>query len=177
MPSIPDLLFLLANDLLDGASTALAETSSGAPERKFVTYDGPVDECSQLTVRFTGMEGFPQGAGIAGQRGRGVASCEMSSLATYKIRLVRCVAEGPKTSGPTPEQQTGDAETLLEDTWAIWMTMVKGKIDKTLFTSVVCPCSAVGVGPLVPVPRRGGMAGLELTVTVQADELAAAAGS
>lgn len=164
------LIDLFAEDLLAAATDALEETSGGLPARAFVTMADPIDACEQLTVRSTGIAGFPlQTRPIAAQ------PCDLSSLAVYKVRLVRCLTE--RVAGATPAEQADDAARLLEDGWALWFALVRGKVTGELFTSLLCPCAAVGVGPLVPVPKKGGMAGVEITVTVQADELASAASS
>lgn len=170
-PSEPFLIGTMAEALLASALAAIEPGTNGRPERVFVTYANPVDDCNNaLTVYVGPFTGAPLQRQAPGAK----QACAFATYVDFYIRLVRCVRSpsGPNAKGPPPKQQQADALGLLEDAWRLWQGIGAAWKDGDLFGDVYkVACSNVILGPLVPVPVGGTAAGWQWKITVQADEV------
>jgi hypothetical protein len=167
VPSTVTTPYEFAQELLELAEEALATTTGGVPDRRFVTYALPTDDCddAQLTVHIgqlaidqlqqpvtppVGPEFRVQNASV--------------NLLTLNVRIVRCVPtmNGQTMAPPSPEAIEAAAAVIFQDGWAIW-----NHLKRQINAGAVWEgrCSGVIVQSAVPVPDNGGVAGWEIPVT------------
>src|SRR4051794_20453484 len=118
-PANPNLLFEVAEDLLNAAGDVLDASSDpdGAPERRFVAMGAPVADCrgGQLTVHLSPLKT------MATRQLPNARTCNIATVGVFTITLIRC-AVGPGTSGgiPTAAMLHAEAGRAYEDAWRIW---------------------------------------------------------
>ncbi len=166
----------LANDLLDAAEDALAETSTGhaAPSEAWVNHGEPAaDFCcdaGQVTVHLASVDHNPVGLFI----GATVAppqECAITPTANYVVTVFRCHPV-PGNSGrpPAPAVQAAAAEALLVDLWAVLTELYDRMYAGTLFPSdgreTICQDVTIGFAEPANPQTQGDCAGWVIPVAV-----------
>ena len=160
-----DPFFLNAQSVLTTAATAVAGTTRGLPGNVFVAHGRLPDDCCDLLAvyieRIRPTATFPLNA-------LGADRCGVQRWALdLVVRLVRggapLVTAGAEFP-PGAEQQTF-AEALLEDVSTLQLALKAAHASRTLLVS---PTGQVAWGMLTPYGPRGGCAGWDLRLSVEA---------
>lgn len=157
----PDLLWLMAKEVLDCVCEDLASQSScGCPCRSFVTVGNPVwDNCcdGQLALiieRIYVAGNFPAGANQP-------ITCAAPLVADFSLQLIRCVPT-METDGtpPTPQALNNSSANIFSDFYIA-------------YRSVICCLAQYKKNRLFtmrdgrPVGPQGGCAGFEIKFSIQ----------
>lgn len=168
MPSTVTTPYEFAQELLALAEEALATTSGGVPDRSFVTFALPTDDCddAQLSVHMNALGIDPLQQPLAGPVGVEFRVQNASvNLLTLVVRIVRCTPrpKGLQAAAPTPAEIEAVAAVIFQDAWAIWNHLKRtiGRANNGLWEG---RCSGVQIFPANPVPDNGGVGGWEITV-------------
>lgn len=159
-----ETLTLYAQELLDLAVAALADSSAGPMERSFLVHGTPVHDCAQVTVAVTsiGDASFPAQSTIgAGQRHITGAL----NLYGFQIEITRCLPTIDSAGDPpSPEEETAAASGLHEDVMLVWNRVRQEKRDGTLFGG---DCDMLFFDGALAVESQGGFGGW--TIDFRAD--------
>lgn len=170
-PTNPFLIGEMAQGLLERAHLAVKDSENGDPEKVYVTYANPVDDCKNYLLVYVGpitphFGAFGPGR-AAQQRAAGVATS-----VPFFVRLIRCVTTPGNSGIVPPSEQQKDALKLAEDGWRLWRSLVQDwKADNLFGTAYSVGQSNITLDPLNPVPGTGGVAGWQWKITAQVDEV------
>lgn len=153
-----DLLYLLAADLLDAATTSLTDP----PDRRFVSPGLPaLDCCPQLTVhpgplaKASALAGGPL---VPYEQVTGISE----NLWSLVITITRCTANPTGAQPPPAALLAAIAAETLTDVWDIWNGIQDQIRSGILFHDL--GCKATSIGPAVPLDEQGGCVGWTLSV-------------
>lgn len=138
-----------AQEVLATATAALAEP----PANRGVVLSEPAIDCDLLTVHLGSLEMLvPEEGPLAPMSPR-----PRVSMVTLVVTLAECVAAGDQVDVATTEI---DALRLAAHAWAIWRALASHDFGG---------CSAVSLGPALPLPEEGGYAGWLIPVRLQVE--------
>jgi hypothetical protein len=159
----PTTLYDVANDILVSAINSLNSCNlldpldaRPAPERAYVAFCEPVNDCEQLTVH---------GDNLTPYQDRIV--CNMPSKMEFTITIFRCYPLGVDDNGNVIPATDLDAASraLYVDLWCIYTGLLCDYSQGDLF-STVSNCDNLEINQIRCIGPDGGFAGWEITVTV-----------
>lgn len=166
---------MTATALYDAAAEYLAacvaalnsETTSGAPERRFVTNGPPAwDCCPQLTVHVGG----PAVADTAATRtlgpGHRIATTGFVNMVSMTATILRCAPIIEGNTLPSPAALAAAAAEMDADLWAIWNWIATRKRDLSLFGPKE---RELLMDPASSLNQQGGCCGWQIPIRVQLD--------
>lgn len=148
-----------AQELLDLAVAALADSSAGPMERYFLVHGTPVHDCAQVTVAVTsiGDASFPAQSTVgAGQRHITGAL----NLYGFQIEITRCLPVIDSDGNPPePAAETTAASGLHEDVVLVWNRVRQAKRNGDLFGGL---CELLFFDGARAVESQGGFGGWQI---------------
>lgn len=159
-PTTITALYAIAQDVLEVAEDALAETTAGVPATTYVSPAEPAYDCEQLTVHVTGLfeaGTAPQAPSLAPGLRRKLGDV---ILVTFNVLALRCgPMPGADGSMPPVTEIEAAAEKVLEDGWILWNHFHEAINSGEIFET----CIGVIFDGGVPVREQGGIVGWRFT--------------
>lgn len=169
-PGGPDDLYLLCEELLDAAASAVALARGGAIDRTFVSAGSPAFDCiNQLTVHAGGPvigDTLPLQPPL--QPMHRIEMGMQVNLVQMTVTVIRCAAAVSGQSNVLPSKLALGhvAAITMADVWAIWNWISTHKRAQTLFGP---SRREVALDPAYAIQTQGGAAGWQVPVRVQLD--------
>ncbi len=167
MPAItplsdPDVIQNVGASILESIVTALTDCNLAVPERRFVAFcEPPQDCCPDLVVWPTAIrpDDLIQGQGLT----RGFFLCNNMWTIDYKVRLGLCYVDTDAQNKPLPPATLdGMSAELHQYWWCVYMNWACRA--KNGLISELGQCDKFGVSE-AECYAEGGCAGFEFTVT------------
>ncbi len=160
-------LYDLMSELLAVCEQALAQTTAGAPDRRYVGHGLPAIDCEQLVVStYSVAEADVSPRTLPLDRAHRVKT-GTKPLQVLVVSIVRCYP-GPtldkKQQPMLPKAAAIEAasKTLSEDAWQLW-NAIRSANRLGAFQGL---CSELAMDPITPMQPSGGFAGWTLPIEV-----------
>jgi len=153
----------LGNSILESVSDALVCKSLDVPQRRFVGFNRPAQDCCPDLVLWFGNIRVWDGD-FPDTRTAGNLLCANGYSIDATVRIGLCYVDFDADGGPLDAQTIGDFSANLN---AYGTALYMGWINQWRAGNVeeLVSCDLVNVGPMTPY-YEGGCAGWEFTITV-----------
>lgn len=146
---------------------AVAALGADAPAQRGVVLHDPALDCAQITVSIsdllvaeTAAPGSRFGAAMTSSAGAGAPPSARQWSTGLVVWYVECVNTSAK---PRPSAEGADAERLAERAWPLVRALGRHGYGGD------SSCRARALGPAIPLPPNGGLAGWRIPITVDVD--------